>query len=473
MVNVANFLQSVLGGAPSQPAGSMFGGPEVLPVNTATMPRQAPMQAPSMPQVQAEPARPRRSLLQTIGGLSDVLARVGGAEALYQPTLDAREDRGFAQEDRMRQIDLDELKMRQGEQQIQSGDMEIENAQKAIAANAMRGLKAIQKSGGDITRAWPILAKQAGVDDESAAQLAELFGQDPNAIDGLITTLGGSPAEFGLQPFYAQGADGKLEAYQLGKDGTIQRVNLPEGQTPIDPLKFVDVGDRQVGVGTRSGAPIRILPKGEAPGKAADRSSRERIAGQNNRTRIAVAGIRGQNTGKKDDKPSGAEIARGAAPVVSALRDAVNRLYQSGGMSSPERSTAGTVGAMVRENVPGVERIASPEGFSARQDFERLTTVGIPSLLPLMGGLTLGGKNIDAAKELDTWRNAIASAKDYPSAIRAIEGFERRIAELTAAEAAPAPSPSRTPSRRAGGSRVQPKSGPQRKAPPKPTVSNW
>ncbi len=86
----------------------------------------------------------------------------------------------------------------------------------------------------------------------------------------------------------------------------------------------------------------------------------------------------------------------------------------------------------------------SQEGFSAREDLDRLLTVGIPALLPLMGGLQLGGKNIDAAKELDTWRKAIASAKDYPSAIRAVQGFEARIAELTAqADAAPTASPRR------------------------------
>lgn len=88
MVNLRNFLQTVVGGAPAQDPASMFAGPEVLPVNTATMPRQAPMQAPDVPQV--APGRQRRSLLETLGGVADVIARVGGAEALYQPTLDAR-----------------------------------------------------------------------------------------------------------------------------------------------------------------------------------------------------------------------------------------------------------------------------------------------------------------------------------------------------------------------------------------------
>ena len=118
-------------------------------------------------------------------------------------------------------------------------------------------------------------------------------------------------------------------------------------------------------------------------------------------------------------------------------------------MTSPETGTLGTISAMARENIPGVERLTNSEGFSAREDLTRLTTVGIPALLPLMGGLSLGGKNIDAAKELDTWRNAIASAKDYPSAMRAIQGFETRIKELTAAQPA-----SRRPAAPARGNRT-------------------
>lgn len=471
MVNVSNFLQSVLGGAPSQPAGSMFGGPEVLPANTAAMPRQAPMQAPDIPQVQAAPARPRRSLLETIGGISDVLARVGGAEALYQPTLDAREDRGFAQEDRMRQIDMDALKMRQGEQQIQSGDMEIEGAQKAIAANAMRGLKAIQKSGGDITRAWPILAKQAGVDDESAAQLAELFGQDPNAIDGLITTLGGSPAEFGLQPFYAQGEDGKLVGYQLGKDGTIQPITLPDGQTPIDPLKFVDTGNAQVGVGSRSGNPVRILPKGEAPGKAADRTSRERIAGMNNRTRITVAGMKPGPKGTTEKAGDLAPLVESAKGNLKELRTIYKNLNDMGALVSPNRSTGENVLARARASGAG-QMLEGTVGTQAQTERDRVNSLR-PALMQSLAKATgMTGKQLDSNADVKLFMQTVTDpSKSYEANLAAIDGLERFL-DANAKATKPAPA---APSRRgSSASRVQPKSGqPARKAAPKPTVSNW
>lgn len=396
--------------------------------------------------------RERHSVLDTVGRISDVLARVGGAEALYQPTLDAREDR-------TRQVDLDALRKTLLEQQVAAGGAEAAGQQNALLGNAVRGLQAIQARGGDISRAWPILAKQAGIPDDRAAQMGQIFADNPDALHGFASMLG-AHKEFGLQPFYAQGADGKLQAYQLGKDGTVQAIQLGEGEAPIDPLKFVDLGGSQAGFGTRSGAVQRILPKTEAPGRAADRASRITIAGMNNRSREGIAAANNETResiaatkGNKGGNP--AQVAEAAAPIVADLRGAIERLHSSGGMSDAKSGVRNTLNVIARENVPGYERLANPEGYSARQDLDRLLTVGIPSLLPLMGGLQLGGKNMDAAKELETWRNSIASAKDYPSAIRAVEGFEARIRQL---RAAPVASPRRFNVRPAGN---------------RPTVSNW
>lgn len=386
--------------------------------------------APDVPQsVQptqpVEAPRQRRSLLDTVGRISDVLARVGGAEALYQPTLDAREDRSNALEDRQRGIDLDGLRRTLVEQQIAAGGDEATARSSAILSSAARGLQAIQRRGGDISTAWPILARQAGIPEDRAAELGQIFAQNPQAIEA-IAAINGQDREFGLQPFYAQGPDGELRAYQLGKDGSIQPVQLGEGETPVDPLKFIDTGGVQVGVGSRSGSVRRILPNTVSPNTKANIVSRERIASEGNASKETIASIR--NTGKTADP---GKIAAAAAPIVSDLRDAITRLHQSGGMTDQKSGVLDTINAVARENVPGYERFTNSEGFSAREDLNRLLTVGIPALLPLMGGLTLGGKNIDAAKELETWRKAIASAKDYPSAIRAVQGFERRIAELS------------------------------------------
>lgn len=406
-------------GVPMQQSGNLL---ERLVGGSPAGVSQAPIQQAPKP---AEPPRKRRSVLETIGRISDVFATVGGADALYQPSIDAREDRA-------RMVDIDAMKRQQMQQQLAMGGEEAAAMQRAKVGVALKGLQAIKARGGDIGQAWPLLAQQAGIAPEAATELAQVFQQNPNAIDGISAMFTEQQQrEFGLQPFYAQDGQGNLTAYQLGKDGSLQPIQLPEGTAPIDPLKFIDTGNNQVGIGTRSGQPLKILPKGERPGFRGGQPISERPGFRGGRP-IAPPPINPNAkpaAGKQGSNP--AAIVEGAKPIVSGLKDAVRRLYQSGGMTDENSGVLRTAGAIARENIPGVERFTSPEGFSAREDLTRLTTVGIPALLPLMGGLTLGGKNIDAAKELDTWRNAITSAKDYPSAMRAITGFENRIKELT------------------------------------------
>lgn len=90
-------LQRLLGGNPvnvMQQAGIDPNMPQPAPVSQA-------------PQPAAQAPRPRRSLLETIGRISDVLATTGGAQPLYEPTINAREDRA-------RQIQADQQKLAAG-----------------------------------------------------------------------------------------------------------------------------------------------------------------------------------------------------------------------------------------------------------------------------------------------------------------------------------------------------------------------
>jgi hypothetical protein len=188
--------------------------------------------------------------------------------------------------------------------------------QRAKVGATVKGLQAIKRAGGDISRALPLLGERSGMSPEEIAALGNVLQSDANALDGLASMFGSSNKKYGGNIVYGvDNTTGKLVAYQPGIDGAEARSGLPEGITPIDPLKFVDVGDRQVGVGTRSGAPLRILPKGQTPDNRA-----------NNQTRITVAGMR--PTAGTGGKPAAdpAAVARGAQPVVTALKDAVNRL---------------------------------------------------------------------------------------------------------------------------------------------------
>lgn len=432
----------------------LFGGEQPINVlQQAQLPQDAP-QPSQIPQQQATPqtSRPRRSFLDVLGGISDVLARVGGAEAMYQPTLDARHDREMADQFNTQKLSL--------------GNFELGDKGNQRAAQALLGLKAIQKGGGDINTAWPLLAQNAGIPADQAAQLGQIFGQNPEMLDGVIASLGGQQSqEFGLQPFFAQDESGNLVAYQLGKDGNVHKVALPEGQSPIDPMKFIDVGNAQVGVGERSGAPRRILPKGEAPGKLADRQSRERIAGRNNRTAITIAGMPARGGAGKASEDARSPVAfQGALDILDQMDNAVERMASAGSINAPGQTPAQRIGATAMETVPFLERVTNPEGYTARQDLNRLRARAVTEIVPLLSSIKIGGKNIDSAAEAKRFDNMFSNVTDAASARRASNEARQRIQYLIShadkpgvPSTAPRSSRSITPRRAAG----------------KPTVSNW
>ncbi len=415
-------------------------GPQVYdaPVNVMQPPQMpAPPAMEQVAQQMPAPARELRkrgSIVDAIGELADVFAKIGGAEPMYN--LEAQQDREMSLEDRRRAIELNNLK-------FQAAKGELGDQGNARLGQAFRGLQAIQSANpnADVSQVWPLLAKQAGIDDARIAELGAAIAENPELIKGLAAGTGAAP-EYTGQIVYATGPDGKLRAFQPSKDGSGTRDILPEGYTPADPLKFVDLGGGVAPVASRTGQRVApIMPKSEKPGAVADRTQRGVIARDRNRTTIQVAGMpaRAKAAGGGKAAPNLAAVAESARPIVADLKDAITRLNKSGGMTGKNSGVLDTLGATARENVPGFERFTNKEGFSARQDLDRLLTTGIPALLPLLGGLQLGGKNIDAAKELDTWRKAIASAKDYPSAMRAIKGFEDRITFLTKNGTAAAP----------------------------------
>lgn len=451
-MDIGNFLQNLFqpqtisSGVPSSGSyGSGQGMPpetDVLqrllggnPVNVMqqagidpNMPQPAPVA--QQPQPAAQAPRPRRSLLETIGRISDVLATTGGATPLYEPTLDAREDR-------TRQQAMQDLQRRQAEQQIGAGDIDLSGKSNARAAQALLGLKAIQQGGGDVNAAWPLLAQQAGIPADQAAQLGQIFGTHPEALDGVIASLGGTQNDYGLNLVYGTDANGNVKAFQTSKSGQPHEFQFPEGFHAIDPLKFVDVGGGVAGVGTNSGGVKRIIPKTEAPGRAADRQSRERIAGMGNasRERIAILPARGQAGAQT--LPSGA-AAQTALPLLKNMRDALGRFRDAGGISAPGMTGKQRLNAAALESIPLYERVTNPAGYSARQDLQRLATEGVFSLLPLMApNIKVGSRNFDTEKEFKRLSDSILNAKDYNSALRGIQSLEDLVKAGTSQSATP------------------------------------
>jgi hypothetical protein len=250
--------------------------------NTAAAPAAPDTGGGAPAQTPAQPSRKRLSLLDAIGRVSDVLAKVGGADPLYQSTLDANKARQQADEDRQRAIINNDLNAENIRSEIANraaglGKTQAETQKTVAEVNAqrygaaLRGLQAIQKAGGDIARAWPILAQQQSIPEEDAARLWGLIQANPNSVEGLAQQFeksgrGGSD-NFGLQPFFAHDAQGNVRAFQLGKDGTLHPVELPEGFSPASSVMNVDTGDRDIILDKRTGAPVRNIVKSGGPQK--------------------------------------------------------------------------------------------------------------------------------------------------------------------------------------------------------------
>lgn len=292
-----------------------------------------------------QPARVRSSLLDKIGQVSDVLAKVGGANALYQPTLDARQDRVLSLGDHDRAVAMEKIKLADAKGDLgDKGNVRL--------GNAVRGLQAITSANpqADISKVWPLLAAQAGIDPARAQALGQEFAANPDMIKGLAGTVGAT-REFGLQPFYYTDKSGALRAGQVSKDGTFQPIDL-DGGAATDPTKAVNLGGTTALIGTRSGKVTGTLGNTEKPGGAADRAARVAIAGGNNQATITAAGIRANAPGKgKPGSDAGAEATNGLA-LIDNIANGFRDLHGMKALAGDDGGTVSNVlGALGRTGV--------------------------------------------------------------------------------------------------------------------------
>jgi hypothetical protein len=283
--------------------------PASLPVADA-MPAATPV---------PQPARSRSSILDHIGRVADVLATVGGAAPLYQPTLDARQDREISLGDHARTVDLERLK-------LATAQHALGNAHNARLAQAARGVQAILAANphADVATIWPLMARQAGLPEDRAAEIGQQIAADPNALAGIATldqdagdavkaATAANEKFSGQAPVLVRNkVTGEVQALQPSLGGGDARNLVPEGYEYVDATKPVNLGGVTAIVGTHS--PQRILPNSEAPGKAADRQLARDIAAGHDRTTLQVAGMPAR--AKAGDQKAG-----GDASNVSALLD--------------------------------------------------------------------------------------------------------------------------------------------------------
>lgn len=264
--------------------------PDTAPLQNAMQaaaPQNAPQNAPQ------DAPQPRRSILSTIGQLSDVLANVGGAKAQYQSTLDANTARDNAMGDHTQQVDLNRLKLATAQGEL--GD--AGRGRTALLARAYASLRKANPNA-DLSGAFSSLAQQSGIDPAHADQLRQMFDSQPGTAEATASFLdkgGEGGAKYGGNTIYGKKvSDGTLVAYQAGLGSEGGRSILPDGVTPIDPLKFVDTGPTQQGYGTRSGTMGPTITKSAKPDTVLTTQTQRDIAAQNNNTKVQVAGMPGR-----------------------------------------------------------------------------------------------------------------------------------------------------------------------------------
>lgn len=377
-------------------------------------------------------SRPRRSVLDMIGGAADVIATVGGATPQYQPRLDAARDRDRLALDDSWKEKFNTQKFERGGQELETGEIELSNAQNARLGQAVRGLSAVfQNSGPEgVMRAWPLVAETLGIPEEQRGIFAEVLRRDP---EGTITALNSA-----LTDPRAQGSRAKeLDVYDMfvkqGRPDLAEKYmeRVATGENPITAYQLAQLAQRDRDFNYQRGKDARDFDLRE-------RQFDAKQGGGNREQQVAAA-----------------------SNFLDQIESVVRRLKDSGGMSSEDNTQLGEVAAFARQNLPLVERLTSREGFAAREELDGLLTQGVSSLLPVISGMTIGSRNMDAAKEMENLKRAVLSASSYEAAINAIQRYRNNLAQTPSSGGSRGNRRAPAPRRGSGGNRQ------------KPSVSNW
>ena len=380
---ISNVLQSVA--APPSPPMTT---PPIVP------PAPAPTAAP------AEPPRKRRSVIETIGRLADVFAKVGGAEALYEPTLNARADR-------LTQVDLDAMKIALGKQQISAGEQEIGANERKRIGTALGALAGRENA----AALWPSIAEQAAIDPQKTAAIGQILQANPDAAGIFARSLGADIDNLGKNVYFGTDPNGKTVAYQVGEDGKPHILDFEGKVAPSDPTKIVNLGGTTAVLDSR-GNPRRILPNTEAPGRAEDRASRERIAA----SRPGAAGKPGENT---------AAFTQTAQGNLDELRKIYGDLKKMGAMVSPAQAADKNVVARIRASGIG-QVLEGAVGTQAQTQRDRIASIrpGLMQALAKATGMT--GRQLDSNADVKLFMQTVTNpAASYEANIAALDGLER------------------------------------------------
>jgi hypothetical protein len=414
-----NVLQSVA--PPAPPVGA--------PVVQYTPPPQAPApQPPATPAAAPEPPhKKRQSVIDIIGRIADTIATVGGAQPLYQPTLEHREDR-------LNQVDMDALKKTLAQQQVTHGALQegIDDRKRiGTALGALAGRE-------DAATLWPSIAEQANIDPQRAAAIGHILENNPGAAGIFAKSLGADIDNLGKNVYFGTDPQGKTVAYQVGPDGQPHILDFGGKLAPSDPIKVVNTGGVTAIVG-QGGQTKRILPNTEAPGKAADRTSRENIARGNNQTAITIAGMPARSKGAAGAGGDNSAFIQTAQGNLDELRSIYEAMHKAGTLVSPTQSTAENIAARTRASGVG-QTLEGFTGSQAQTQRDRIASIRPQLMQSLAKATGMTGKQLDSNADVKLFMQTVTDpSKSFEANMKAIDGLERFLkANVKKAPAAPA-----------------------------------
>lgn len=290
ILSILSTLSNGQGGAPAPGPAA----PATNVLQAAAPPPSPQFQDPTAQVAQAATAasppmpKPRRSLLDTIGRISDVLATVGGAHALYQPTLDARADRATALDDHNRKVESDNVALATSKFDLSDKQREAANGERSRFAGVLAAVNDPEDAGN-----MPAMMAAAGLTDARYAPFVKMVQDNPETAKTLASALGdGSDDKLGHNLYFGSGPDGKTVAYQIGDDGHPHILDFSgAGVTPGEPVKVVNTGGSNVVVGGQTGTVKRILPNSVSPNTVATTQTQRDIATGHDNTQITIAGM--------------------------------------------------------------------------------------------------------------------------------------------------------------------------------------
>lgn len=344
--------------------------------------------APAMP----DHTKPRSSVLDKIGRIADVLAQVGGATPLYQPTLNAREDRVLKLGDHERQVQSDNIK-------LATDRFDLGDKSNTRLGQFARGLKAIQAGGGDINAALPELAARMQLTPEQVTGFAHLIAANPAGLDGIIAaTTDPKYDKYSGNIVYATDGQGKLHIFQPSQSGDGAREVLPDGYTPVDPLQFVNTGGTTVGVGKQSGSVKKVLPNTPKPDTVLTTTTQKDIATGHDRTQIQIAGM----PDRKSISPAGGKNGGGDMSTSLSLLDNIER-----GFNDLHKLQA----------LPG-------DGSAANQVIGAIGRTGIGQAIGEQAGSAAAQKRVEIEKDINSLQSEMV--KSLPASATRTK-FEQEI----------------------------------------------